>query len=80
MKHYYSIVAFSTTSVQYQEPMVFIEPGTNVFTVTLTSEGLETLLESLKQDGIRVDRINQLDGAEQNSNGTSKVLLTKILT
>lgn len=59
MKHYYSIVAFSTTSIQYDEHHILIEPGINVFTV-LTSD-VETLLERLRADGIRVDSRIQLD-------------------
>jgi hypothetical protein len=59
MKHYYSIVAFSTTSKQYDEPLVLVEPGINAFTV-LTSD-VESLLERLRVDGIRVDALIQLD-------------------
>jgi hypothetical protein len=63
MKHYYSIVAYSTISVQYQEPsLVFIEPGINAFTVL--TDDIENFLAHLKSEGIRVDKVNQLDGEE----------------
>lgn len=63
MKRYYSIVAYSTISVQYQEPsLVFIEPGINAFTVL--TDGIENFLALLRSEGIRVDEVNQLDGEE----------------
>lgn len=59
MKHYYSIVAFSSCSIQYQDPLVFIEPGTNVFTILISD--IDVFLDLLRADGIRVDGVNQLD-------------------
>lgn len=59
MKHYYSIVAFATHSIQYQDPLVFIEPGTNVFTILISD--VDVFLDLLRADGIRVDGVNQLD-------------------
>jgi len=62
VKHYYSVVAFATTSRQYQDPMIFIEPGLNVFTVT--TDAIDALVSRLKADGHRIDEVNQLDGSE----------------
>lgn len=59
MTHYYSILAFATTSMQYQEPLIFIEPGINAFTVL--TDDIDALLVSLKADGHRIDGVNQLD-------------------
>ena len=59
MKRYYSIRAFSTISQQYEELMVFIDPGLNAFTVL--TDDVEAFLQLLKSDGIRVDEVNQLD-------------------
>jgi hypothetical protein len=64
VRHYYSIVAFSTTSIQYDEhPPIFIEPGSNVFTV-LTAD-VDALVERLKGDGIRIDEVFQLDDGSE---------------
>ena len=64
---YYSILAFSTVSVQYREPLVFIEPGINAFSVL--TDDVEALLERLRKDGIRVDVVNNLDGGNQDTRG-----------
>jgi len=62
-KHYYSIVAYSTISIQYQEPsLVFIEPGVNAFTVL--TDDIKGFTARLESEGIRIDQINQLDGEE----------------
>ena len=58
---FYSVAAFSTISWQSQEPLVFIEPGVNAFTVT--TQDIEALVSRLKAEGIRIDAVNQLDGA-----------------
>ena len=61
MKNYYSIRAFSTTSIQYNEPsVIFIEPGMNAFTVL--TDNIDTFVTKLVTDGIRVDEVNKLDG------------------
>ncbi len=60
MKHYYSISAYSNTSRQYRDPLVFIEPGINAFCIL--SDDVNAFLELLRADGIRVDEVNQLDG------------------
>ena len=62
MKHYYSIVVFAITSRQYQEPLIFIEPGINAFTVT--TDAIDALVSNLRADGHRIDEVNQLDGSE----------------
>lgn len=63
MKHFYSISAFSTTSQQYEEPLIFIEPGMNAFTVT--TDDVDALVDMLKADGHRIDKVTQLDEHER---------------
>jgi hypothetical protein len=57
---YYSVRAFSTESLQYEEPLILIEPGLNAFTVL--TDDMEVLVERLKADGVRVDEVQVLDG------------------
>jgi hypothetical protein len=59
---FYSVAAFSTISWQSQEPLVFIEPGVNAFTVTV--DDIDALVSRLKAEGIRIDAVNQLDGSD----------------
>lgn len=67
MKHYYSISAFATTSKQYEDPMIFIEPGMNAFCVL--TDDVDILLELLKLDGLRIQEVTQLDGESVQSLG-----------
>jgi len=61
--NYYSVKAFSTVSVQYEEPsVIFIEPGMNVFNVL--TDDIDGFVEVLKADGVRVDEVNKLDGED----------------
>jgi hypothetical protein len=63
MGSYYSISAFSTIRMQYNDPnVIFIEPGDNVFVVLTTD--IDAFVEILKSDGIRVDAVNKLDGPD----------------
>lgn len=63
MKHFYSILAYATTSRQYEDPLVFIEPGINAFNVT--TDSIDALVERLKADGHRIDQVTQLDDADR---------------
>lgn len=63
MKHYYSIIAYATTSMQYEDPQIFIEPGMNAFTVT--TDDIDALVKALTEDGHRIDEVFQLDGEGQ---------------
>lgn len=74
MKRFYSILAWSTTSVRYPDPLVFIEPGINAFTVT--TDDLDSLLERLRIDGIRVDKVNALDGSDEDLTAANDNVLT----
>lgn len=57
--HFYSLLVFATTSRQYEDPLVLIEPGTNAFTVT--TDSIDALVDRLKADGHRIDKVTQLD-------------------
>jgi len=59
MKHYYSIASYSTVSIQYREPLIFIEPGINAFTVL--TDDIKKILNLLKEDGIQITGVHQLD-------------------
>lgn len=59
MTHFYSLLVFATTSQQYEDPLVFIEPGTNAFTVT--TDSIDALVDRLKADGHSIDKVIQLD-------------------
>jgi hypothetical protein len=60
MPHYYSIRAYSTTSLQVKDPLILIEPGMNAFTVLTTN--VKALVVLLEAEGIRVEAVNALDG------------------
>lgn len=64
---YYSIKAFSRRSIQYETPLILIEPGMNAFTVT--TPDIDSLVRMLRQDGVRVDEVNSLDGGSAHAEG-----------
>jgi hypothetical protein len=63
VRHFYSIIAYATTSQQYEDPLIFIEPGMNAFTIT--TDDVDALVDRLKADGHRIDEVFQLDGEGQ---------------
>ena len=64
MTHYYSISGFSTTSFEYEHPLIFVGEGMNVFTVL--TDDVDSLVERLRLDGLRIEAVNQLDDYSTN--------------
>lgn len=63
MKRLYTIAAYSKISLQYKNPsLVFIEPGMNA--VLVLTDDINSFIETLKTDGVRVDQINLLNGLQ----------------
>lgn len=59
---YYSIVAVARQPVAIPDPMVMLDKGVNVFTAQ--TDDLDAFLKTLKNEGVTVQKVNQLDGLE----------------
>lgn len=57
---YYSIVAVARQPVGIPDPLVMLDKGVNVFTAQ--TDDLEGLLDTLKSEGVTVQKVNRLDG------------------
>ena len=57
---YYSIVAIASHPVGIARPGVLLDTGVNVFTAQ--TDDLQGFLKTLKDEGVTVQRVHQLDG------------------
>lgn len=59
---YYSIIAIAKQPVAIPDPMVMLDRGMNVFTAQ--TDDLDGFLATLKNEGVTVQKVNQLDGLD----------------
>lgn len=57
---YYSIVGIAKQPVAIPDPMIMLDTGLNVFTAQ--TDDLDGLLVTLKNEGVLVQKVHQLDG------------------
>jgi len=60
MRRYYSIEAWSRSEVAFPEHLIALGPGNNVF--TLSTEDIEEVLRKFCSLGVRIDKVNPLNG------------------
>lgn len=61
---YYSFHVFATREVAVPALNLFLDQGTNAFTLNLPPESIEDFKEYLTAEGVRVIQVNRLDGEE----------------
>lgn len=69
MTHYYSITAIAEDDCAFQEHLVILGKGFNVFTVVTTD--IEKLIADLRAGGVEVRQVNCLDDFHEFTNGTT---------
>lgn len=59
---YYSFILIAKNPVAIENPLVLLDRGVNV--ITSVVDDLEAFLARLKTEGVKVEKVNRLDGLE----------------